>query len=65
MAADRRSPEEIRRALSEERAELTDALAALREDVQSARRIPMMIGGAVLAGLVAVAAVKAARRRGG
>jgi hypothetical protein len=65
MAADRRSPDEIRRELSEERAELTDALAALREDVQSARRIPMMIGGALLAGLVAVAAVKAARKRGG
>jgi hypothetical protein len=65
MAADRRSSEEIRRELSEERAELTDALAALREDVQSARRIPVMIGGALLAGLVAVAAVKAARRRGG
>ena len=64
MAADRRSAEEIRRQLSEERAELTDALAVLREDVHSARRIPMIIGGALLTGLVTFAAVKAARKRG-
>lgn len=64
MAADRRSAEEIRRQLSEERAELTDALAALREDVQSARRIPIIVGGALLAGLATLAAVKAARKRG-
>jgi hypothetical protein len=63
MAADRRNPEEIRRQLSQERAGLTDALATLREDVKSARRIPMMIGGALLAGVVAIAAVKAARKR--
>jgi hypothetical protein len=64
MAADRRSAEEIRRQLSEERAELTNALAALREDVNSARRIPMIVGGALLAGLATFAAVKAARKRG-
>jgi hypothetical protein len=64
MAADRRSAEEIRRQLSEERAELTDALAALREDVHSARRIPMIVGGALLFGLATFAAVKAARKRG-
>ena len=64
MATDGRRAEEIRRQLSEERAELTDALAALREDVRSARRIPLIVGGALLAGLVAFAAVKAARKRG-
>jgi hypothetical protein len=64
MAADRRSAEEIRRQLSEERAELTDALAALREDVHSARRIPMIVGGALLFGLATFAAVKTARKRG-
>jgi hypothetical protein len=64
MAADRRSAEEIRRQLSEERAELTDALTALREDVHSARRIPIIVGGALLAGLATFAAVKAARKRG-
>lgn len=64
MAADRRSAEEIRRQLSQERAELTDALAALRADVHGARRIPMIVGGALLAGLVTFAAVKAAHKRG-
>ncbi len=64
MATDGRSAEEIRRQLSEERGELTNALATLREDVHSARRIPMIVGGALLAGLVAFAALKAARKRG-
>ncbi len=63
MPADGRSAEEIRRELTDERAGLTDALSALREDVNSARRIPMIVGGALVAGLVAVAVVKAVRGR--
>jgi hypothetical protein len=63
MAADKRSAEEIRSELAGERDQLADALAALREDVQSARRIPIIAGGAVLAGLAAFAAVKVARRQ--
>jgi hypothetical protein len=64
MATNGRNAEEIRRQISAERTELTDALTALREDVHSARRIPMVVGGALLAGLVTFAAVKAARKRG-
>ncbi|HXV32435.1 MAG TPA: hypothetical protein VD769_00390 [Gaiellaceae bacterium] len=64
MATDRRSAEDIRRELATEREQLADALAGLREDVNSARRIPMIVGGALLAGLAAFAAVKLARGRG-
>jgi hypothetical protein len=40
------------------------AIADLREDVHSARRIPMIIGGALLAGIAAFAAFKAVQGRG-
>ena len=58
------SAEELRAQLSSERAQLTDALTDLREDVNSARRIPMIIGGALLAGVAAFAAFKAVHGRG-
>lgn len=61
MAEKERSTDEIRQQLSSERSELTDALATLREDVRSARRIPLIIGGAIVAGIAAVAVVKAVR----
>ena len=57
--AQSRSPEEIRQQITAERQQLTGAVADLRADVQSARRIPMIIGGALLAGIATVAAVKA------
>ena len=55
--------EELRAQISSERVQLTEALANLREDVRSARRIPMIIGGALLAGVAAVAAFKAVHGR--
>ena len=61
--AQARSAEELRQQLTAERQQLTGALADLRADVQSARRIPMIIGGALLAGIATVAAVKAVRGR--
>jgi hypothetical protein len=64
MATDRRNAEEIRRELATERNQLADALASLREGVHSARRIPIIAGGALLAGLAAFAAIKFARSRG-
>jgi hypothetical protein len=64
MASDGRSAEEIRLQLSNEREQLTGALADLRADVQSARRIPMIVGGALLAGVAAFAAFKAVQGRG-
>ena len=63
MADSARSPEEIRLQLTSEREQLTGALAELREEVKSARRIPMIVGGALLAGVAAFAAVKALRGR--
>jgi hypothetical protein len=59
-----RSAEEIRLQLTSEREQLTGALADLRADVNDARRIPMIIGGALLAGIVAFAVVKAVRGGG-
>ena len=61
--AQARCAEEIRLELTSEREQLTGALADLRADVQSARRIPMIVGGALLAGIATVAAVKAVRGR--
>jgi hypothetical protein len=63
MADSARTPEEIRLELTSEREQLTGALAELREEVKSARRIPMIVGGALLAGVAAFAAVKALRGR--
>ncbi len=63
MAENGRNAEVIRAELSSERKQLTDALADLREDVNSARRIPMIIGGALLAGIAAFAAFKAVHGR--
>jgi hypothetical protein len=63
MADSARTPEEIRLQLTSERERLTGALAELREEVKSARRIPMIVGGALLAGIAAFAAVKALRDR--
>jgi len=64
MAENGRNAEVIRTELSSERRQLTDALADLREDVQSARRIPMIVGGALLAGIAAVAAFRVVHGRG-
>jgi hypothetical protein len=56
--------EELRARISTERAQLTDALSDLREGVQSARRIPIIIGGALLAGTAAYAAFRVVSGRG-
>ena len=57
----KRGTEEIRAQLTAEREQLTGAVAELRADLQSARRIPMIVGGALLAGIAAFAAFKAVR----
>jgi hypothetical protein len=64
MAENGRNVEVIRSELSSERRQLTDAIADLRKDVQSARRIPMIVGGALLAGIAAVVAFRAVHGRG-
>lgn len=63
MPADSRSAEEIRRQLADERSGLTEAVSALREEMNSARRIPMVIGSALVAGLAVFVVAKAVRGR--
>ena len=58
MPADERTNAEIREEITNERRELTNALADLREDVRAARRIPIMVGGALAAVAAAIAAAK-------
>jgi hypothetical protein len=50
--------------MASERDHLTGALTDLREDLNSARRIPMIIGGALLAGIAAYAAFRVVSSRG-
>jgi hypothetical protein len=58
MPADERTNAQIREEITNERRELTNALADLREDVRAARRIPIMVGGALAAVAAAIAAAK-------
>lgn len=64
MAAERRGPEEVKQELTAEREQLVGALADLRKGVHDARRIPIIAGGALMAGLATLAAVKFVRGRG-
>jgi hypothetical protein len=61
VADNGRTAEDIRTEISSERAQLSGALSDLREGVHDARRIPMIVGGALLAGIAAVGAFKAVR----
>lgn len=58
MPADERTNAQIREEITNERRELTNALADLREDIRAARRIPIMVGGALAAVAAAIAAAK-------
>ena len=64
MAAERRGVEEVKQELASEREQLVGALADLKKGVHDARRIPIIAGGALAAGLAAFAAVKFVRGRG-
>ena len=63
MSGNGRADEEIRREITTERRQLADALDDLRADLRAARRIPVVVGGALAAGLATAAAVVAVRRR--
>jgi hypothetical protein len=63
MPDKRPTAEELRAQISSERVQLTEALSDLREDVRSARRIPMIMGGALLAGVAAFVAFRAVHGR--
>ena len=64
MAAERRGPGEVKQELTAEREQLVGALADLRKGVHDARRIPIIAGAALVAGMVTFAAVKFVRGRG-
>jgi hypothetical protein len=53
-----RTTEQIRREISVERDNLTRSLTDLRAGVHDARKIPLIVGGAVVAGIAALIAVK-------
>jgi hypothetical protein len=64
VASDGRGSEEVRREISAERQQLVDAVSDLRTDVRSAaRKLPMIAGGALAAGVALAAVVAAAKRR--
>ena len=58
MSANERTNAQIREDITNERRELTNALADLRDDFRAARRIPIMVGGALAAVAAAIAAAK-------
>jgi len=62
LSSDPRSEEEILREITTERERLADALADLRGDIHAKRRLAIVVGGALAAGLAATAAVKVVRR---
>jgi NAD(P)H-dependent flavin oxidoreductase YrpB (nitropropane dioxygenase family) len=58
-----RGTEDVRRDITVERQQLVDAVADLRSDVRSAaRKIPVIAGGALAAGVALAAVVAAAKR---
>jgi hypothetical protein len=64
VASDGRGSEDVRREISAERQQLVDAVSDLRTDVRSAaRKLPLIAGGAVAAGVALAAVVAAAKRR--
>lgn len=66
MARDGRGTEQVRSEISLEREQLAAALSDLRTDVRSAaRRIPVIAGGALAAGVALRAVVAAVKRRRG
>jgi hypothetical protein len=58
-----RGTDEVRREISTERQQLVDAVSDLRTDVRSAaRKLPLIAGGALAAGVALAAVVAAAKR---
>jgi hypothetical protein len=63
VAPEPRTPEAIRGELAAEREQLVGALGDLRRDVRAtARKLPLIAGGALAAGLALAAARAAAKR---
>lgn len=58
MSANERTNAQIREEITNERRELSNALDDLREDVRAARRIPIIVGGALAAAAAAIAVAK-------
>jgi hypothetical protein len=64
MAAERRGAEQVKQELTAEREQLVDALTDLKKGVHDARRIPIIAGAALMAGLATFVAVRFVRGRG-
>lgn len=62
MAHEPRTDEDIRSEITTEREELVDALADLREGIEKKRRLAVVAGTLIAAGLAAGTSVKTIRR---
>lgn len=62
MPSERRGQDEILREIATERERLADALVDLREGIERRRRVAVVVGGTIAAGLAVAAAIKAVRR---
>ncbi|HET9243212.1 MAG TPA: hypothetical protein VFN99_07190 [Gaiella sp.] len=66
MARDGRGTEQVRREISVEREQLAGAVSDLRGDLRSAaRKVPVVAGGVLAAGVAVRAVVAAVKRRRG
>jgi hypothetical protein len=61
VPAEHRSEEQIQGEITTEREQLVSAMADLRDDLDAQRRTAEIVGGAVAAGIAALAALKAIR----
>jgi hypothetical protein len=59
--AEPRTPEQIRLEIAEQRENLTRSVSDLRQGMHDARKIPLIVGGALVAGVATFFAVKALR----
>lgn len=62
MTAERRTDEEIRAEIAAEREQLVGALEDLRASLRARRRLAVVIGALVSAGIASAATVEVARR---
>ncbi len=66
MASDGRGTEQVRREISTERQQLADAVGDLRGDLRAAaRKVPVVVGGVLAAGVAVRAVVAAVKHRRG
>jgi hypothetical protein len=62
MAAETRTPEEIRREIAAERDQLAEAVDSLRDGMDLRPKLPVIAGGALVAGFVLAGGIGATAR---